>query len=163
MESSAQTAVSNARLPTRQEIADQIVAVKMRRELTWTAIAKAVGQSREWTTSALLGQQGMSRDEARKAVKFLGLEPAEEIVLVLSSSPSKGALGAAVPTDPLIYRFYEILQVYGPTLKEIIHEDMGDGIMSAIDYTMNVEKVPDPKGDRVKVTLCGKFLGYKKW
>jgi len=150
-------------VPRREEIIEQVISAKLRRHLTWEAIAKAMGRSREWTTSALLGQQGMSVEEARTAVAFLGLEPAEDIVLVMSSSPSKGALGPDLPTDPLIYRFYEIVQVYGTTLKELIHEDFGDGIMSAIDYTMEVAKVADPKGDRVKVTFCGKFLSYKKW
>ena len=150
-------------LPTRLDLVEQVVAAKLRRGLSWTQIAAAIGRSREWTTSALLGQQSLSREEAEAAVTFLGLTPAADAVLVLSACPSKGALGMAVPTDPLLYRFYEILQVYGPTLKELIHEDHGDGIMSAIDYTMQVEKVADPKGDRVKVTLCGKFLGYKKW
>jgi cyanate lyase len=154
---------ANSLVPTRLEIIELVITAKLRRSLSWDAIAQAVGRSREWTTSALLGQQGMSADEARKAVEFLGLTPAQDIILVLSSSPSKGGLGATLPTDPLIYRFYEILQVYGTTLKELIHEDFGDGIMSAIDYTMEVGKVPDPKGDRVKVTLCGKFLAYKKW
>jgi cyanate lyase len=150
-------------LPTRFEITEQVVTARLRKHLSWAAIADAIGRSREWTTSALLGQQGMSHEEARKAVDFLGLEPAEDVVLVLSACPSKGALGSSLPTDPLIYRFYEILQVYGTTLKELIHEDFGDGIMSAIDYTMEVGKVHDPKGDRVKITLCGKFLSYKKW
>ena len=77
--------------------------------------------------------------------------------------PSKGSLGDTIATDPLIYRFHEIVQVYGTTLKELIHEKMGDGIMSAIDFEMYVEKVPDPKGDRVKVTMHGKFLPYRKW
>jgi len=154
---------SHSLVPTRLEIIELVITAKLRKHLSWDAIAHAVGRSREWTTSALLGQQGMSAEEARKAVDFLGLTPAEDIVLVLATSPTKGALGAQLPTDPLIYRFYEILQVYGTTLKELIHEDFGDGIMSAIDYTMEVGKVPDPKGDRVKVTFCGKFLAYKKW
>ena len=163
MTTAAAVASLSGPLPTRLELVEQVVAAKVRRGLSWAQIAEALGRSREWTSSALLGQQSLSRDEAEKAVALLGLTPPADATLVLMSCPSKGALGMAVPTDPLLYRFYEILQVYGPTLKELIHEDHGDGIMSAIDYTMPVEKVADPKGDRVKVTLCGKFLGYKKW
>jgi cyanate lyase len=84
-------------------------------------------------------------------------------VSLLQVPPSKGSIDAAVPTDPLLYRFHEITQVYGTTLKQLIHEKFGDGIMSAIDFEMAVEKVPDPKGDRVKVTMNGKFLAYRKW
>jgi cyanate lyase len=114
-----------------------------------------------WTTSALLGQQAMSADEAGAAGRLLGLT--DEEITLLTVSPAKGSLGATMPTDPLIYRFQEIVQVYGTTLKELIHEKMGDGIMSAIDFEMYVEKLPDPKGDRVKVTMHGKFLPYRKW
>ena len=104
----------------------------------------------------------MNQDEATKATELLGL--GQEVALALQQFPMKGSLPpAGPPTDPLIYRFHEIVLVYGTTLKAIIHEKFGDGIMSAIDFTMNVEKVPDPKGDRVKVTLDGKFLPYKKW
>ena len=105
----------------------------------------------------------MDRSEAAKAVALLGLEPADEAIALLTTCPSKGSLGAAVPTDPLLYRLYEMIQVYGTTIKELVHEKMGDGIMSAIDFTMDIERVADPKGDRVKLTLNGKFLPYKKW
>jgi cyanate lyase len=148
---------------SRTDLLEAIITAKITKSLTWANIAAAVGRSEIWTTAALLGQQAMSVEEADKAMKILGIKPAKEAVLLLSQSPSKGSLGMAVPTDPLIYRFYEIVQVYGTTLKEIIHEKFGDGIMSAIDYTMTVEKKEDPKGDRVVVTLDGKFLSYKKW
>lgn len=148
---------------SRTELLEAIITAKITKGLTWAAIAEKVGRHEVWTTSALLGQQAMSADEAAAAVKLLGIKPAKEAELLLTQSSSKGSLGMAVPTDPLIYRFYEIVQVYGTTLKEIIHEKFGDGIMSAIDYTMTVERKADPKGDRVVVTLDGKFLGYKKW
>ncbi len=148
---------------SRTELLEAIITAKITKGLTWSKIAAAVGRSEIWTTAALLGQQAMSVEEANKAIKILGLKPAKDAALLLSQCPSKGSLGMAVPTDPLIYRFYEIIQVYGSTLKEIIHEKFGDGIMSAIDYTMTVERKEDPKGDRVVVTLDGKFLGYKKW
>ncbi|WP_437672135.1 cyanase [Sorangium sp. So ce131] len=146
---------------TRMELVEQIVAAKIERKLTWKQLAEAVGRSEVWTTSALLGQQSMSADEAAAAGRLLGLGP--EAVLLLQVPPSKGALGPTPPTDPLIYRFHEIVQVYGATLKELIHEKMGDGIMSAIDFEMTIDKVPDPKGDRVKVVMHGKFLPYRKW
>ncbi|MGK3996331.1 cyanase [Sorangium sp. So ce1024] len=146
---------------TRTELIEQIIAAKLERKLTWKQLAEAVGRSEVWTTSALLGQQSMSADEAAAAGKLLGLSA--EAVVLLQVPPSKGSLGPTVPTDPLIYRFHEIVQVYGTTLKELIHEKMGDGIMSAIDFELSVDKVPDPKGDRVRVVMHGKFLPYRKW
>jgi cyanate lyase len=146
---------------TRKEVTELAVAAKEAKGLTWQQIADAVGRHVVWTTSALLGQQSMSAEEAKKAIEVLGLPPA--VAPVLQQFPLKGSLEDPTPIDPLIYRFYEIVQVYGTTMKAIIHEKFGDGIMSAIDFTMNIEKTPDPKGDRVKVTLDGKFLPYKKW
>jgi cyanate lyase len=145
----------------RTDLVEKIVVAKLAKKLTWKALAEACGRSEVWTTSALLGQQAMSSDEAAAAGRLLGLT--DEEVMLLTVPPSKGSLGPTTSTDPLIYRFHEIVQVYGTTLKELIHEKMGDGIMSAIDFEMYVEKVPDPKGDRVKVTMHGKFLGYRKW
>ena len=109
----------------------------------------------------LLGQQSMSPDEAAAASRLLDLDARD--VALLQVPPSKGALGPTLSTDPLIYRFHEIVQVYGTTLKELIQEKFGDGIMSAIDFDMRVDKIADPKGDRVEVVMTGKFLGYKKW
>jgi cyanate lyase len=146
----------------RNEATDAILAAKQARGLSFQAIADAVGRDIVWTTAALLGQATMNQDEAARATETLGLGP--EVALALQQFAMKGSLPTeGPPTDPLIYRFHEIVLVYGTTLKAIIHEKFGDGIMSAIDFTMNVEKVPDPKGDRVKVTLDGKFLPYKKW
>lgn len=146
---------------TRDECTKAVLAAKLAKGLTWQQIADAVGRHVVWTTAALLGQSSMDEAEATKAAKILGLGPAE--TQALQQCPTKGSVGHIVPTDPLIYRFYEVMQVYGSTLKEVIHEQFGDGIMSAIDFTLNVERVPDPKGDRVKVTMDGKFLPYKKW
>jgi cyanate lyase len=146
---------------TRAELVEKIVVNRLSRGLTWRALAAACGRSEVWTTSALLGQQAMDGDEAAAVGRLLELD-AEDIKL-LQVPPSKGSLGAAPVTDPLIYRFQEIVQVYGTTLKELIHEKCGDGIMSAIDFEMSVDRIPDPKGDRVKVTMHGKFLGYRKW
>lgn len=147
----------------RADLIEAIITAKQAKGLTWEAIAKAVGKSEVWTTSALLGQQRMAPEEAAKAVKLLGLTPAKPAIALLMRSPLKGSLGGKVPTDPLIYRFHEMIEVYGTTLKELIQEKCGDGIMSAIDFTMSVERKPDPKGDRVVVVLDGKFLGYKTW
>lgn len=145
----------------RTELTEKIVLTKARKKLTWSALAQAAGRSEVWTTSALLGQQAMGAAEAAACGALLDLS-ADEITL-LTSSPNKGSLGGGVPTDPLIYRFHEIVEVYGTTLKELIHEKLGDGIMSAIDFEMYVDTLPDPKGDRVKVTMHGKFLPYRKW
>ncbi len=146
---------------TRTEVTQKIISNKIKKGLSWDQIAAAVGRHKIWTTAALLGQMTMNKQEAEAAAKLLELDP--ESVLLLQTVPSKGSLDQAVPVDPLIYRLYEIVQVYGTTLKELIHEEFGDGIMSAIDFEMQMERVADPKGDRVKLTMSGKFLPYKKW
>jgi len=145
----------------RAECTEAVLAARQSKGLTWQEIADAVGRHVVWTTSALLGQATMDESEAKRAAELLGLGP--DVALALQQFPSKGSLDVSPPTDPLIYRFHEIVQVYGTTLKAIIHEQFGDGIMSAIDFTMDVRRVPDPKGDRVQVTMEGKFLPYKKW
>src|SRR5437588_2596157 len=146
---------------TRAEATEKILAAKRQKGLTFEAIAQAVGRHKVWVTSALLGQSTMSAEEAQKAVALLGLGP--DVAAALQQFPSKGSVGQAAPVDPLIYRFHEITQVYGTTLKALIHEMFGDGIMSAIDFELDIQKVADPKGDRVIVTMNGKFLPYKKW
>jgi len=145
----------------RNQLTEKIVVNRIAKKITWKELAEACALGEVWTTSALLGQQAMGPSEAAAAGRLLDLT-ADEIAL-LQVPPSKGALSGAVPTDPLIYRFHEIVEVYGTTLKELIHEKFGDGIMSAIDFEMAVDKLPDPKGDRVKVTMHGKFLAYRKW
>jgi len=146
---------------SRAEATEQILATKLEKKLTFDAIAKAVGRHKVWVTAALLGQATMSAEEAKKTTELLGLGP--QVALALQQIPTKGSLDTAVPVDPLIYRFHEITQVYGTTLKAVIHEMFGDGIMSAIDFELDVQKKEDPKGDRVIVTMTGKFLPYKKW
>ena len=146
---------------TRHDATAAVLAAKEHLGLTWRAIAETVGRSTEWTTAALLGQAAMGPDEARRASQLLELD--SEVEQTLQRSPAKGSLDAAVPVDPLIYRFYEIVQVYGTTLKELIHEEFGDGIMSAIDFELTIDRKADPKGDRVVVTLDGKFLPYRVW
>ncbi len=144
---------------TKQEAAAEVRAAKTRLGLTWAQLADAVGRPPAWTTSALLGQQPMTATQAVAAASLLDL--GAEVVQALQLQPTRGALGAAVPVDPTIYRFYEVIQVYGPTLKELIHEQFGDGIMSAINFRLDVRREPDPAGDRVVVVLDGKFLPYQ--
>ena len=144
----------------RSQATAMIKEAKLSSHLSWEEIAAHVGGHPVWVTSALLGQNSMSEEQAKKAVEVLGLSP--DVAEALQQCPMKGT-DTIVPTDPLIYRFYEIMQVYGGTIKEIIHEKFGDGIMSAIDFTMDIQKEENPHGDRVVVTLNGKFLPYKKW
>jgi cyanate lyase len=149
----------------RVQATEKILDAKQKKKLTWEAIANVAGRHKIWTTAALLGQHPMSAEEAEKVVKLLGLGEgdAQEVATALQQFPLRGALDAAVPVDPTIYRFYELIQVYGPTIKALIHEGFGDGILSAIDFEMDIQKKEDPKGDRVVITLNGKFLPYKKW
>jgi cyanate lyase len=144
---------------TKQEAAEAIREAKVRLGLTWAQLAEAVGAPVGWTVSALLGQQPMTPGQATAATQTLEL--GEDVRAALQLEPTRGALGAPVPTDPTIYRFYEVVQVYGPTIKELIHEEFGDGIMSAINFRFDVKRVADPAGDRVVVTLDGKFLPYQ--
>ena len=154
-------AASYAKPMTRTDVIEMVVMAKIKKGLSWPKIAKAVGQSKEWTTAALLGQMQMTKPQAEVAGKLLGLPP--DAVLLLQQVPYKGSLPTAVPTDPLIYRFYELVNVYGTTFKALIHEEFGDGIMSAIDFKMDLSREPDPKGDRVKITMSGKYLPYKTY
>ncbi len=145
----------------RDEVTRLVLAAKRRNKLSWSQLAEAIGLSKEWTTAALLGQMTLSESQAGQLGGMLEL-PAEAVEL-LQVVPYKGSLPTALPTDPLIYRFYELINVYGSTIKELVHEEFGDGIMSAIDFSMNVEREPDPKGDRVRIVLSGKFLPYKTY
>jgi cyanate lyase len=148
---------------TKQQAADVVRDAKARTGLTWADLAEAVSAPVPWTVSALLGQQPMTSAQAAAALTALGLDgdQAEDVSAALVAQPTRGALDPPVPADPTIYRFYEIVQVYGPTIKELIHEEFGDGIMSAINFRFDVKRVPDPAGDRVVVTLDGKFLPYQ--
>ena len=145
----------------RGDITDLIAFRKITLGIKWAAVAKKVGHSKEWTTAACLGQMQMTQKQAETVGKIFDL-PAEA-VLILQTVPYKSSMPTAVPTDPLIYRWYEIVSVYGTTIKELIHEEFGDGIMSAIDFSMDIQRQPDPKEDRVHVELSGKFLPYKTY
>ena len=145
----------------REDVTDLIVFRRMKKGLKWSAVAKKVGESKEWVTAACLGQMQMTKKQAEAVGRMFDLP--EEAVMLLQIVPYKGSLPTAVPADPLIYRWYEIVNVYGTTIKELIHEEFGDGIMSAIDFSMDIQRQPDPKGDRVHVELSGKFLPYKTY
>ena len=146
---------------TRDEVTQLILSAKRSKKLTWPQLAEAAGQSKEWTTAALLGQMTLTAEQAGKIGAMLDL-PADAVEM-LQVVPYKGSLPTAVPTDPLVYRFYELINVYGTTIKELIHEEFGDGIMSAIDFSMDISREPDPKGDRVHIVMSGKFLPYKMY
>jgi cyanate lyase len=139
-----------------------ILSAKKKQGVTWAALAERLGLGEVYVASACYGENSLSPDAAEKLGNALSL--GSDVSAALSEFPTKGqSLGQVVPTDPLVYRFYEIMQVYGLTLKDVIQEKFGDGIMSAIDFTLEVEKEDDPKGARVVVTMNGKFLPYKKW
>lgn len=146
---------------TRNEVTELILTNKLRKKLKWAQLAEAIGHSKEWTTAALLGQMTLNAEQAAKAGAMLELPP--DAIAQLQVVPYKGSLPTAVPTDPLIYRFYELVNVYGSTFKQLIHEEFGDGIMSAIDFSMDITREPDPKGDRVHIVMSGKFLPYKTY
>jgi cyanate lyase len=145
----------------RQLLTEKIVTLKHVKGISWKQLAEAIGRSPGFATAALLGQMPLNKDEAQKTGNLLGLN--EDEVALLQQAPYRGSLPTAIPTDPLIYRFYEITQVFGTTLKALIEEEFGDGIMSAIDFELSVDRVSDPKGDRIKVTFNGKFLPYRRY
>ena len=144
----------------KTEVTEAIMARKKSMGLSWERISETIGLSEVFTTSACLGMNSMPKDNAVKLANLLQLPV--EVVDVLEECPNK-VFSQQVPTDPCIYRFYEIVGVYGETLKELIHEKGGDGIMSAIDFDMSVERVPNPRGDRIEVKMSGKFLSYNQW
>ena len=145
---------------TTSEITERLFAAKKSKGLSFSDLEKLLSRDEVWIAALFYRQASASQEEANKLASALGLE--SDIAAALTEFPTKG-LGPVVPTDPLVYRFYEIMQVYGMPLKAVIHENFGDGIMSAIDFTMHVEKEEDPKGDRVRIVMSGKFLPYKKW
>jgi len=142
------------------DVTAKLLAAKKKKGLSYADLEKTVGRDEVWIAALFYRQAQASPEEASKLADALGVGP--DLAEALTEFPLKG-LGPVVPTDPLIYRFYEIMQVYGMPLKGVIHEKFGDGIMSAIDFTLEVDKEQDPKGDRVRVTMSGKFLPYKKW
>jgi cyanate lyase len=145
----------------RNDVIEKIIATKVSKGIAWGDVAKKIGESKEWTTALCLGQMTANAEQAQVLGEIFGLTEDEQKWLKVV--PYKGSLPTQVPTDPLIYRWYEIVNVYGTTIKELIHEEFGDGIMSAIDFSMDITRTADPKGDRVNVVLSGKFLPYKTY
>lgn len=146
-------------IKNRLEVTEKIIATKVSKGLTWGKVAKEVGLSKEWVTAACLGQMTLNDEQANKVGGLFNLN--ENEIKWLKVVPYKGSLPTAVPSDPLIYRLYEVISVYGLTIKELIHEEFGDGIMSAIDFSMDIQRENNPAGDRVNILLSGKFLPYK--
>lgn len=146
-------------IKNRLEVTEKIIATKVSKGLTWEEVAKEVGLSKEWVTAACLGQMTLNDEQANKVGDLFNLN--ENEIKWLKVVPYKGSLPTAVPSDPLIYRLYEVISVYGLTIKELIHEEFGDGIMSAIDFSMDIQRENNPAGDRVNILLSGKFLPYK--
>lgn len=146
---------------SRLEVTEKIVATKVAKGIKWSDVAAKVGLSKEWTTAACLGQMTLTAEQAGVVGEIFGLSDAEQKWLMVV--PYKGSLPTSVPTDPLIYRFYELVNVYGTTFKELIHEEFGDGIMSAIDFKMDLKREPNAAGDRVSIVMSGKFLPYRTY
>ena len=144
----------------RRQAATAVLAAKKRTGVHWADLGKAIGMSTEWTTAALLGQHPLTDEQAAALGSVLGLDAA--VVEALTLPPVRGS-DAVDTSEPLVYRLQEMVQVYGRTIHELVREEFGDGIVSAIDFELDVERVPDPKGDRVKITLNGKFLPYRTW
>jgi cyanate lyase len=146
---------------SREGVTAKILAAKVNKGIKWKDVAKKVGLSKEWVTAACLGQMTLSIEQASIVGEIFDLTAADRKWLTVV--PFKGSLPAVIPTDPLIYRFYELVSVYGTTFKELIHEEFGDGIMSAIDFKMDIKRETDAKGDRVQITMSGKYLPYKTY
>ena len=146
---------------SRIDVTEKIITAKVLKGITWASVAEKIGLSKEWTTAACLGQMTLTAEQAAILAGIFDLDADDQKWLQVV--PYKGSLPTPVPTDPLIYRWYEIVSVYGTTIKELIHEEFGDGIMSAIDFSMDMQREPNEKGDRVQVVLSGKFLPYKTY
>jgi cyanate lyase len=155
------SSTQGARPMNRNEVTEKIITAKVANGIQWADVAEKVGLSKEWVTAGCLGQMTFDAAQAQTVGEIFGLTAEERKWLQVV--PYKGSLPTPVPTDPLIYRWYEIVSVYGTTIKELIHEEFGDGIMSAIDFSMDIQRTADPKGDRVNVILSGKFLPYKQY
>ncbi|MEP4888904.1 MAG: cyanase [Aliiglaciecola sp.] len=148
-------------MKSREEVTTAILVSKVKNGISWQQVADLIGKSKEWTTAGCLGQMTFTAEQAQKIGELFDLD--ENAIAWLQVVPYKGSLPESVPTDPLIYRFYELVNVYGTTIKSLIHEEFGDGIMSAIDFSMDIQRENNPAGDRVNIVLSGKFLPYKSY
>lgn len=148
-------------ITNRKQVTDLIISAKVSKNIKWSTVAQALDLSKEWVTAGCLGQMAFNKPQAEIVGALFGLS--DEAIAWLQIAPYKGSLDTQVPTDPLIYRWYEVVNVYGATIKELIHEEFGDGIMSAIDFKMDIQREHNPQGDRVNVVLSGKFLPYQSF
>ena len=148
-------------IQSREEVTQLILASKVSKQIPWKDVADKIGLAKEWTTAACLGQMALNKQQAELVGEIFGLP--DEAMAWLQIAPYKGSLPTEVPSDPLIYRWYELVNVYGTTIKELIHEEFGDGIMSAIDFSMDIQREENSAGDRVNVVFSGKFLPYKTY
>jgi cyanate lyase len=148
-------------IESREEVTRILLSTKVAKQISWKEVSEKIGLSKEWTTAACLGQMALTKEQATLIGEIFSLS--DEAIAWLQITPYKGSLPTSVPTDPLIYRWYELINVYGSTIKELIHEEFGDGIMSAIDFSMDIQREENPNGDRVHVTFSGKFLPYKTY
>lgn len=148
-------------ITNRHQVTEQIISTKVSKGIKWADVAKQIGLSKEWVTAGCLGQMTFDKQQSEKIGEIFSLS--DEAIAWLQIVPYKGSLPTTIPTDPLIYRWYEVVSVYGSTIKELIHEEFGDGIMSAIDFSMDIQRENNPNGDRVNVVLSGKFLPYKSY
>ena len=146
---------------SRIDVTEKIITAKVTQGIKWADVAARVGLSKEWVTAACLGQMTLTPEQAGVVGEIFGLSEDDKKWLMVT--PYKGSLPTSVPTDPLIYRFYELVSVYGTTFKELIHEEFGDGIMSAIDFKMDLKREPNAMGDRVSIAMSGKFLAYNTY
>lgn len=158
---SLSASLSATEMPSLESIVRKVESMKIAKGLTWADLAAKMGHSPVWVAAALSGQCSLSQEDCDAVADDLDLTESE--CKVLQGYPYRGCLEQTVPTDPFVYRFYEIMQVYGIAMKNVVQEEFGDGIMSAIDFSIDMEREPDPKGDRVKITFSGKFLPYKKF
>ena len=146
----------------REDLTEKLLDIKREKGWTWKYIQDEIGGiSPILITAACMGQMKLPKAQAAKAAALFGLSQSEE--RMLNEAPFRGSITQMPPTDPLIYRFYELIAVYGTTFKALIHEEFGDGIMSAIDFSLDIQREPDPKGDRVRIVMSGKFLPYKTY
>ena len=155
-----QDLLEDTEMMTKDDVTMMILSAKKQAGMTWEGIAEKIGMSPVWTHSACMGMNAFPKEKADLLVSVMGLP--QEAASVLNEPPTK-IWEQSVPTDPCIYRLYEIVGVYGPTIKALIEEKFGTGIMSAIDFDMQLTRVPSEKGDRVKLEMSGKYLGYNAW
>ncbi|WP_158771133.1 cyanase [Paraglaciecola sp. L1A13] len=148
-------------MQSREQVTQAILVAKVQKGITWQQVALDVGQSKEWTTAGCLGQMTFNAQQASIVAKLFDLD--ENAEAWLQVVPYKGSFTESVPSDPLLYRLYEMINVYGSTIKSLIHEEFGDGIMSAIDFSMDIKREENSAGDRVSIELSGKFLPYKSY